>query len=510
MEDELIAQRRSKKERWREAFPDALTDRYADATPIAELVREYGGDEWTAEALEGEEIRARIAGRIMSLRKMGKLAFGHLVSDGTRLQVLFEKLTLGEPYGFLSLLDVGDHLGAEGTLMRTRTGELTLKITGFVPLQKCIRPLPEKWHGLRDVEARYRQRYLDLIMNPDSMRRFRLRSRLVAALRSFMVAEGYEEVETPMLHPIVGGAAAKPFATRHNTLDMDLYLRIAPELYLKRLMVGGFAKVFEINRNFRNEGLDTRHNPEFTMMEYYEAYASVQDYMALNERLLAAAVRETTGGEVISYQGADISFAPPFQRMNLRSEARRALREKGVPEGAWEDPETRGRLIKELDLSPLKSRTPERFLVEAFDALVVPGIVHPTFVHDYPLEVSPLSRPKADDPDTVDRFELFAAGMELCNGFSELNDPEDQRKRFQEQVEAKAEGDEEVMGYDEDYCLCLEYGLPPTAGAGLGIDRLAMLVTDCPSIRDVILFPQLRPQTDDSGAGGDSEDGGGP
>lgn len=496
MEDELVAQRRAKKAEWAGTFPDAVPDRFPGVVPIPEWVLKYDGTaKASAEELEASPVEIRTAGRLVTLRKMGKLTFAHLAARGEKLQILFERGTLGEAYAHLHLLDSGDLLGVEGVLFRTRTGELTVRVSSYTPLQKCLRPLPEKWHGLRDVEQRYRQRYLDLLVNPESTRKFLTRSRMIGAIRAFMGSRGYEEVETPMLHALAGGAAARPFVTHHNALDMDLFLRIAPELFLKRLVVGGYGKVFEINRNFRNEGLDTSHNPEFTMMEFYAAYSSASDLMAFTEELLEAAIQGTCGSPDVVFEGQALSFKGPYPRVRLRDAAREALSAKGVPSGAWENADGRARWAPDLGMSPFKASTPEKFLVEAFETLVEPTLWQPTFVCDYPIEVSPLSRKKADDPNTVDRFELFAGGMEIANGFSELNDPDDQRERFRRQVDEKKRGDQEAMPYDEDYCTALEYGLPPTAGEGLGIDRLAMLLTDSPSIRDVVLFPLLKPET---------------
>ncbi len=478
-------------EKWAEAFPGSNPDRFDASASLDQVCEAYRDSD--AEALLAASVAVRVAGRLMAMRKMGKLTFAHMASGGARLQLLFERAADEAAYAKLSLLDLGDWIGVSGTLFRTKTGELTVRVSTVLPLRKCLRPLPEKWHGLADVEQRYRQRHLDLIMNPESLERFRARSRMTAALRQFMTSQGYEEVETPMLHPIAGGAAAKPFQTHHNALDTELFLRIAPELYLKRLVAGGMPRVFEINRNFRNEGIDTRHNPEFTMMEFYRAFACAGDLMDFTEELLAFAAEKTTGGLLVTYEDRPLSFAPPFKRLNLREAAREALLGRGVPDGAWLSPEGRTEWGKRLGLSPLKSNTPEKFLVEACDTLVTPGLWEPTFVHDYPVEVSPLSRRKAGSEDTADRFELFAAGMELANGFSELNDPDDQRARFIEQVREKAGGDDEAMPYDEDYCQALEYGLPPTAGEGLGMDRLAMILTGTPSIRDVVLFPLLKP-----------------
>jgi len=496
VEDELIAQRRAKLEKWAEAFPGSAPDRYETTESVSAVcARHDGALKSSAEELEASAERVRLAGRLLSLRKMGKLSFGHLSEAGARIQLLFERGALGEAYEKLSLLDLGDWVGAEGVLARTRTGELTVRVASYLPLRKCLKPLPEKWHGLTDTEQRYRQRYLDLAINPESAARFRVRFGAVEALRRYMVDHGYAEVETPMLHTLAGGAAARPFVTHHNALDLTLYLRIAPELYLKRLVVGGLPRVFEINRNFRNEGLDTRHNPEFTMMEFYRAYASAEDLMGFTEQMLGAVTAAVLGSPTTTYQGREISFAPPYPRLPLRDAARRALQGRGVPEDAGLTAEGRAEWAPKMGMSPAKASTPERFLVEAFETLVEPTLLDPTFVCDYPVEVSPLSRRKPGSEDTADRFELFAGGMELANGFSELNDPEDQRERFRAQMEAKAGGDEEAMPYDEDFCTALDYGLPPTAGEGLGVDRLVMLLSDTPSIRDVILFPHLKPRS---------------
>lgn len=491
MEDELIQQRRSKWDKWEEAFGERLPERFPVDKEISRLVELYGNS--PKEELDASKTPARTAGRMVSFRRMGKLCFAHISEGKGKIQLLFEKGAVGEEfYEKLSLLDIGDLLGVEGYLLKTRTGELSIAVEKYVPLSKCLRPLPEKWHGLQDVEQIYRQRYLDLIINGESRERFIRRIKLIEAIRGFMTARGFMEVETPMLQPIAGGAAARPFSTHHNALDMDLFMRIAPELYLKRLVVGGFNKVFEINRNFRNEGIDTRHNPEFTMMEFYEAFSSMEDFVRLTEEMLSEAALKVLGTTDVRFGERTISFAAPYARVSLREEARKALQSKGISEDDWKTPEGRASLIRSLDLSREKARSLDRFLVEAFDTFVAPGLIQPTFVTDFPLEVSPLSRKK--DAETVSRFELYIAGMEIANGFSELNDPDDQRKRFEEQARDKAGGDAEAMGYDEDYCLALEYGLPPTAGEGIGIDRVAMLVADTESIRDVLLFPLLKPR----------------
>jgi lysyl-tRNA synthetase, class II len=492
VEEELIQQRRAKWDKWEDAFGDRLPERFAVDKDISRIVEQYGPA--SKESLEENRVSLKTAGRMVSFRRMGKLSFSHISEGKGKIQLLLEKGILGEEfYEKLSLLDIGDLLGIEGYLLKTRTGELSIAVEKYTPLSKCLRPLPEKWHGLQDIEQIYRQRYLDLIINEESRNRFLKRIRLIETIRSFMAGRGFLEVETPMLHPIAGGAAARPFATHHNALDIDLYLRIAPELYLKRLVVGGFNKVFEINRNFRNEGIDTRHNPEFTMMEFYEAFSSMDDLVRLTEDMLLDAAMKVLGAPEAVFGEETISFAPPYPRISLREEAKKVLAGKGISEEDWKDAGKRANLIQSLDLSREKARSADRFLVEVFDTFVAPKLISPTFVTDFPLEVSPLSRKK--NADTVSRFELYIAGMEIANGFSELNDPDDQKRRFEEQAQEKSKGDAEAMGYDEDYCQALEYGLPPTAGEGIGIDRVAMLMTNTDSIRDVLLFPLLRPRS---------------
>ena len=388
--------------------------------------------------------------------------------------------------------ELGDILAAEGPLFKTKTGELSVRVTQLRLLTKSLRPLPEKFHGLTDQEQRYRQRYVDLITNPEARKVFSVRSRLIQAIRGFMVAKGYLEVETPMMHPIPGGAAAKPFATHHNALDMTLYLRIAPELYLKRLVVGGFEKVFELGRNFRNEGLSTRHNPEFTMLEFYQAYADYRDLMDLTERLLRDLATRVLGSTELTYQGQAIDFGKPFARYTL-AEAITAYLPRATP-ALLADLDAARALALELGLVVKGDDGLAQVQLELFEKVVEEQLIQPTFVTDFPVEVSPLARRRADNPALTERFELFIAGRELANGFSELNDPEDQAARFLEQAARKAAGDEEAMYFDADYVEALEYGLPPTAGEGIGVDRLAMLFADVTSIREVILFPHLRPQ----------------
>ena len=396
------------------------------------------------------------------------------------------------------LLDFGDFVGVAGHLFRTRTNELTIWASRLEFLAKCHVPLPEKWHGLTDIEIRYRQRYLDLIVNPDAREVFQVRSKVLAALREFFNSRGYLEVETPMMQPIAGGAMARPFRTHHNALDLDLYLRIAPELYLKRLVVGGMERVYEINRNFRNEGISTRHNPEFTMLEFYQAYSDYQDLMTLTEEMVAFVASSAIGSEEVTHDGRAISFHAPFARVSLRQAAAEAASKKLGEPVSEADMRERAK-VKEIAVASRHSRSipspaPARPPRLIFETLVEESLVQPTFVYDFPTEVSPLSKQRPDDPETVERFELYIGGMEVANAFSELNNPAEQRKRFEQQLEERERGDQEAHAMDEDYVRALEYGLPPTAGEGVGVDRLVMLLTNSKSIRDVILFPQMRPK----------------
>ncbi len=433
-----------------------------------------------------------LGGRVMSLRGHGKASFAHLQDRTGRIQVYVRQDQVGEEaYALFKQIDIGDFLGVTGRLFRTRTGELTIQAETLTLLAKAIRPLPDKWHGLSDVEVRYRQRYVDLIANPVVAEQFRRRARIISEIRRFFEARGFLEVETPMMHSIPGGAAAKPFVTHHNALGIDLFLRIAPELHLKRCVVGGLERVFEINRNFRNEGLSTHHNPEFTMLEFYQAYADYQDLMALTEELLTGVVRTVCRGDTITYQGRSISFAPPWTRLSVEqalvSLGGLAESEVRTADGLRKAAEARG-----LHYPPEWGWA--KLLVELFEALVGEKLVQPTFITDFPAELSPLAKARPDDPRYVQRFELYVAGMEIANAYTELNDPREQRRRFEAQARARAAGDEEAHLLDEDYLRALEYGLPPTAGEGIGIDRLVMILTDAPSIRDVILFPHMRPE----------------
>ena len=434
----------------------------------------------------------KVAGRVMAIRRMGKASFFHVQDRRSRLQVYIQQNAVGEEtYGLFRAIDVGDIVGVEGHLFRTRTKELTLEARNLRLLTKCLRPLPEKWHGLADVEARYRQRYVDLMVNPASREVFEKRSKIVRLIRNFFEERDFLEVETPMMQPIPGGAAAKPFITHHNTLGMDLYLRVAPELFLKRLVVGGFDRVFEINRNFRNEGISVRHNPEFTMVEFYQAYARFEDLMQLTEELFTALAREVCGSLQITYGDHQIDLAAPWRRLTIPE----AIREYG---GASHEEvgslEGLQRFSKRKELHIDLKASYGKVLVEVFEGVAEPHIIQPTFITGYPIEVSPLARKNEADPARVDRFELYIGGRELANAFSELNDPADQRQRFLEQAEARRAGDETASPIDEDYVRALEYGMPPAAGEGIGIDRLVMLLTNSPSIRDVILFPLLRAQ----------------
>ncbi|MDI3538674.1 MAG: lysyl-tRNA synthetase, class [Bacillota bacterium] len=440
--------------------------------------------------LEGQEVR--IAGRIMSKREHGKVTFAHLQDASGQIQIYARIDALGErAYEDFTDLDLGDIIGVEGKVFRTRRGEITVEVFSYTLLSKSLRPLPEKWHGLKDVEIRYRQRYLDLMVNPEVREVFVTRSRIIQFIRNYLTERGFLEVETPMLNPIPGGANARPFITYHNALDMQLYLRIAPELYLKRLIVGGFEKVFEINRNFRNEGIDTRHNPEYTAMEVYQAYVSGDEMMRLTEELIAACAQEIKGTTKIEYQGTLLDLTPPWPRVTMLD----AVKEhSGLDFYNLKTAEEARRAARALGLEVDEQATWGEVLNEVFDELVEPKLIQPVFITDYPVEISPLAKRKPDNPAFTARFEPYIYGREMANGFSELNDPLDQRERFEKQMEKRAAGDEEAHMLDEDFLTALEYGLPPTGGLGIGIDRLVMLLTDSPSIRDVLLFPLLKPR----------------
>jgi lysyl-tRNA synthetase class 2 len=444
-----------------------------------------------------------VAGRLVAIRGHGKAAFAHLLDRTGRLQIYVRLDRVGEAaYGLFKRFDLGDFVGVAGSLFRTRTGELTVQAERLELLAKALRPLPDKWHGVTDVEVRYRQRYVDLIANPGVAEGFRQRARIVAEIRRFFEARGFLEVETPMMQAIPGGATARPFVTHHNALDLELYLRIAPELYLKRCVVGGLERVYEINRNFRNEGISTHHNPEFTMLEFYQAYADYQDLMRLTEELLPGVVRTVRGGEAVEYQGQTISFAAPYRRLSVE-EALVSLGGLRRDEVASAEGLRAAAAARGIGVDPAWGWA--KLLVELFERLGEPQCIQPTFITDFPAELSPLAKARPDAPRYVQRFELYVAGMEIANAYTELNDPREQRIRFEAQARARAAGDEEAQYVDEDFLRALEYGLPPTAGEGIGIDRLVMLLTDAPSIRDVILFPLLRPEASGGGAAGGPE-----
>jgi lysyl-tRNA synthetase class 2 len=495
-ESDLLRQRRANFEELIRLGVDPYPRAFDRSDTIDALVQAHSSK--SGDELDAAPVTTRTAGRVLAIRAFGKANF-LVISDGhSRIQVYIRQDSLPErDFSIYKLLDFGDYIGVEGQLFRTKTNELTIKASKLEFLVKCFIPLPEKWHGLSDVETRYRQRYLDLIVNPDSRRVFEVRSRVLASMRAFLNSRGYLEVETPMMQPIPGGALARPFVTHHNALDMQLYMRIAPELYLKRLTVGGIERVYEINRNFRNEGISTQHNPEFTMLEFYQAYSDYQELMVMTEEMLSTVARESIGTDQIRFGAHDISLAPPYRRVSLREGARSKAAEKlgtDVSDADLRNAETAAAIAKKLGLELQKSWGAGKIATEIFERLNEHDLVQPTFVYDFPTEVSPLSKQRPDDPDTVERFELYIGGFEVANAFSELNDPAEQRRRFEGQLQDRAAGDDEAHAMDEDYIRALEYGLPPTAGEGVGIDRLVMLLTNSPSIRDVILFPLMRPR----------------
>jgi lysyl-tRNA synthetase, class II len=489
-ENHLIAERRAKLSRLREggnAFPN---DFRRDAL-AADLMAAHAGKD--SSALEAEAIEVKLAGRLRAKRVMGKASFAKLEDGSGALQIFLQRETLGESYDRFKGFDIGDVIGVRGSLFKTKTGELTVKAAEIRLLVKSLRPLPDKWHGIADTEMRYRQRYVDLIMNEDSRRVFQTRSRIVRFLREFLDAQGFLEVETPMLQAIPGGAAAKPFKTHHNALGMDMYLRIAPELYLKRLTVGGFERVYEINRNFRNEGLSTQHNPEFTMLELYQAYADYRDLMQLIEDMFHGIADRVIGTRTLNYQGHSFDLSKPFARLSIEQVI--LSNNPEIDPMSMRDLQYLRRVCDQMKIAYKAGDGPGKLQIEIFERSGEQTLIQPTFATAYPAEVSPLARRNDDDPFLTDRFEFFVAGRELANGFSELNDAEDQAQRFKDQVARKGDGDEEAMYYDADYVRALEYGLPPTAGMGLGIDRLVMLFTDSASIRDVLLFPHMRTES---------------
>ncbi len=489
-ENHIIAERRAKLAEWR-ATGKAYPNDFERENISGKIIEVY--DAKTAEELEATPVEVKVAGRIMLKRVMGKASFITISDVGGRIQIYVARDKVGEEtYAAFKRWDIGDIVGVVGTLFRTKTNELTVQASEIRLLSKSLRPLPEKFHGLADQEQKYRMRHLDLIMNEQSRFTFIARSRIVQSIRNYMSNHGFLEVETPMMHPIPGGASARPFVTHHNTLDMDLYLRIAPELYLKKLVVGGFEKVFELNRNFRNEGMSPRHNPEFTMMEFYEAYSEYNKLMDFTEGVLRHSAREALGTEVFEYQGRTLDLSKPFARLTM-VEAVMKYKPQYTLEQLTDADWLRQKLTAmKVEVKPGTGIGTLQLLM--FEETVEADLWEPTFIVDYPAEISPLARASDSNRDITERFELFIVGREIANGFSELNDPEDQAERFLSQAKAKDAGDEEAMYYDADFIRALEYGLPPTGGCGIGIDRLVMLLTDSPNIRDVILFPQMRPE----------------
>jgi len=494
-DNEQIRQRRDKLDLLRENGAEAFPNDFRRNTVAAEILAHYGDRD--NDALAAEPVRVKIAGRMMSRRIMGKASFTHVQDMSGRIQLFVQRDLLAEGVyntGFKKW-DIGDIIGAEGELFRTKTGELSVRVDDIRLLTKSLRPLPEKYHGLTDLEMRYRQRYVDLIMSDASRATFRKRTRIISLMRDYLAERDFLEVETPMMQAVAGGAAARPFTTYHNALGIDLFMRIAPELYLKRLVVGGFERVFEINRNFRNEGLSTRHNPEFTMLEFYQAYADYNELMDLTEHMLRHVTLAVEDGETtVDYQGEVYDFGKPFTRMTVKEAVIKYNPE--LVNADLDDADLLRRHCEKLDIPLRDSYGPGKLLIEIFEKTAEHELKDPTFITAYPVEVSPLSRRNDDDPSVTDRFELFIGGREIANGFSELNDPEDQAERFREQLRQKDAGDEEAMAYDADYIRALEHGMPPTAGEGIGIDRLVMLFTDSPSIRDVLLFPHMRPEAE--------------
>lgn len=485
--NELVSQRSEKIQEFRARGIEPYPYRYEVQNYAAQLLESFSSQ---SDIKVGEH-PVKMAGRLMLMRPHGKISFAHIQDSTGRIQIYIGQNDLGpDKYEIFKKLDVGDIIGVEGSLFRTRTGELTVYVTNFEILSKSLRPLPEKWHGLRDKETRYRQRYVDLIVNPDVKKVFVCRAKIVSAIREFLDERGYLEVETPVLQPIYGGASAKPFMTYHNALGVELYLRIADELYLKRLIVGGFDKVYEFSRNFRNEGMDKFHNPEFTMLEFYQAYSDYYDMMFLSEELISFVAKKVLGKTQIEYKGHIIELSPPWERVSMIDAINQKL---GIEVKSFSTQQLleiaaqRGLDVKEVTSGG-------KLIALLFETYVQPALIQPTFVTDFPLEISPLAKKKRDDPTIVERFELFIGQLELANAFSELNDPIDQGERFIDQMKQKDLGDEEAQTLDEDFIRALEYGMPPTGGFGIGIDRLTMLFTNNDSIRDVILFPQMRPE----------------
>ena len=504
LDEKIYELRRDKLKQIEALGQQSYPRQYKFTHTIPQILTEYSDK--TAEQLENPRVNVRVAGRIMAIRLMGKAGFAHLQQGGQKLQIYVKKDAVDEKgFELYKLLDLGDHIGVSGYLFRTRTGELTVHVEEITFLAKDLLPLPEKWHGLTDVELRYRQRYVDLIMNPEVREVFLKRSKLVQSLRRYLDEHGFIEVETPMMQPIAGGAVAKPFKTHHNTLDMDLFLRVAPELYLKRLTVGGLDRVYEINRNFRNEGLGWRWNPEFTMLEFYQAYADFREVMDLTQNMIVQAAKDVTGSSKTKWGEHEIDWAVSnWGRMTMREAIIQFWPEKAGAKPQMSDfasHDSVKALVERFNaVHPHMAYDPSeptgKTVAALFEAVAEEHLVQPTIIYEFPAAVSPLSKNKPDEPDWVERFEIFAGQMEIANGFSELNDPEEQRRRFEQQLKQRERGDEEAHQMDEDYIRALSYGMPPAGGVGVGIDRLAMLLTDSQTIRDVILFPLLRPEKD--------------
>jgi lysyl-tRNA synthetase, class II len=502
LDENIYELRREKLKRIEALGQRTYPTKYELTHTIPQVLAEYL--EKTADQLENPRVNVRVAGRIMAIRLMGKAGFAHLQQEGQRLQIYVKKDAVGEKgFELYKLLDLGDHIGVSGYLFRTRTGELTVHVEEITFLSKDLLPLPEKWHGLTDVELRYRQRYVDLVMNPEVREVFLKRSKLVQSMRRFMDAHGFIEIETPMMQPIPGGAVARPFITHHNTLDMNLYLRIAPELYLKRLTVGGLDRVYEINRNFRNEGLGWRWNPEFTMLEFYQAYTDYRGVMDLTQELIILAAKDVTGGTKTKWGEVEIDWSEAnWKRMTMREAIIHYWPERAGAKPEMSDfasHDSVKKLVERFNAAHAHvaydpNEPPGKTIANLFEAAAEEHLTQPTVIYEFPTAISPLSKQKPDEPDWTERWEIFAGKMEIANGFSELNDPEDQRRRFEQQIKERERGDEEAHQMDEDYIRALSYGMPPAGGVGVGVDRFAMLLTDSHTIRDVILFPLLRPE----------------
>ena len=489
LEEDILSQRLARVKQIEALGFKPYGHRFDFTHTLAQVRRQYGARD--REELERDPVTVRVCGRIQTIRRMGKAGFAHLAQEGERLQIYVRRDNVPAEHFTLykKLLDIGDIIGVEGRLFRTKTNELSVMAEKLYFLSKTLLNMPEKWHGLEDVETRYRQRYLDLIANPEVRRVFLTRARIIGSFRRQLESRGFLEVETPMMQPVYGGATARPFITHHNALNIDLYLRIAPELYLKRLVIGGLERVYEINRNFRNEGISTQHNPEFTMLEAYQAYADYEDMMELFEALVCHAAQKSIGTLNITYQGRQINLSPPWRRLPMLEAIKQYAGIDLTPE---ED--VVAQAVEKLDIEVEGEQTFEAVLNKVFDRYVEPELIQPTFITDFPTAISPLAKQKPDRPELVDRFEPFVGGLEIGNAFSELNDPLEQRKRFEAQVQARAAGDEEAHPMDEDFLRALEYGMPPCGGLGLGVDRLVMLLTDQASLREVIFFPHLRPE----------------